>query len=123
VSGLHDERERAGGVDPAPAALDVNGKHTLEALRPVIAWLRQRTNAVTVEHRDGSTIKIPLWMLQPDAARFALSEQRLLSLDALTGGPRQSKCPETARQSRASVPRSTPRVATFQESEAALEAG
>ena len=41
----------------------------------VVAWPRQAANAATVQHPDDKTLKIPLWMLQPEAARFAISEQ------------------------------------------------
>ncbi len=36
-----------------------------------------------VQHPDGEAMKIPLWMLQPEAARFHLSEQIDLSSCAL----------------------------------------
>src|SRR5690606_1115667 len=49
----------------------------------VIAWPRKPATAATVEHPDGSTIKIPVWMLESDAAHFALSKQTFLSLHAL----------------------------------------
>ena len=39
----------------------------------VVAWPRQVTQAITVRHPDGNTLKVPRWMLQPDAARFRLS--------------------------------------------------
>ncbi len=54
--------------------------HTLE----VITWPRKPTNAVTVRHPDGNTVKIPLWMLQPDAASFRLCEQIVLCAGALS---------------------------------------
>ncbi|MGC1951638.1 MAG: hypothetical protein WA970_03455, partial [Gammaproteobacteria bacterium] len=38
----------------------------------VVAWPRQATRAVSVRHPDGKTLKIPLWMLQPDAAGAVL---------------------------------------------------
>ena len=41
----------------------------------VVIWPRQPHNAVTVKHPDGQSLKIPLWMLQPDAADFRLREQ------------------------------------------------
>ena len=41
----------------------------------VVAWPRQATSAVTVRHPYGKTLKIPRWMLQPEAARFHLSDQ------------------------------------------------
>ena len=49
----------------------------------VVAWPRQATHAVTVRHPDGKTLKIPRWMLQPDAVRFRLSEQIELAASAL----------------------------------------
>ena len=49
----------------------------------VVAWPRQAANAATVQHPDGKTLKIPLWMLQPAAARFALSEQLELTASGL----------------------------------------
>jgi len=49
----------------------------------VVAWPRQAANAVTVQHPDGKTLKIPLWMLQPEAARFVLSEQPELAASGL----------------------------------------
>jgi hypothetical protein len=49
----------------------------------VVAWPRHAANAATVQHPDGKTLKIPLWMLQPEAARFALAEQPELSANAL----------------------------------------
>ena len=54
--------------------------HTLE----VINWRRKSAHAVTVKHPDGNAGKIPLWMLQPDAAHFHLSEQIELSASALS---------------------------------------
>jgi hypothetical protein len=51
----------------------------------VIAWPRLQDGAVTVDHRDGSTLKIPMWMLQPRAARFAVCDQTVLSREALAG--------------------------------------
>ena len=53
--------------------------HTLE----VITWPREPAHAATIKHPDGNAVKIPLWMLQPDAARFHLSEQIELSAGAL----------------------------------------
>ena len=41
----------------------------------VVTWPRQTHNPVTVQHPDGQSLKIPLWMLQPDAADFRLREQ------------------------------------------------
>jgi hypothetical protein len=49
----------------------------------VIAWPRRSAMAATVQHPDGNAVKIPLWMLQPEAARFHLSEQVELSSSAL----------------------------------------
>ena len=43
----------------------------------VIACPHRATGAVTVRHPDGKTLKIPLWMLQPEAAQFQLSERLL----------------------------------------------
>jgi hypothetical protein len=54
--------------------------HTLE----VITWPRKPAHAVTLKHPDGNAVKIPLWMLQPDAAHFHLSEQIELSASALS---------------------------------------
>ena len=54
--------------------------HTLEG----ITWPRKPAHAVTVKHPDGNAVKIPLWMLQPDAASFHLSEQIELSANALS---------------------------------------
>jgi len=50
----------------------------------VITWPRKPAHAVTVKHPDGNAVKIPLWMLQPDAASFHLSEQIELSAGALS---------------------------------------
>ncbi len=50
----------------------------------VIAWPGHAANCVTVSHPDGSKIKIPLWMLEPGAARLAVGERRELSRAALT---------------------------------------
>ncbi|MFT5115344.1 MAG: hypothetical protein ACI8P9_004692 [Parasphingorhabdus sp.] len=36
----------------------------------VISWPRNSTGATTVQHPDGNTIKIPVWMLQSEAAQF-----------------------------------------------------
>ena len=49
----------------------------------VISWPRHNTGATTVQHPDGNTIKIPVWMLQPDAAQFELQSQIELSSKAL----------------------------------------
>ncbi len=49
----------------------------------VVAWPRQVNNAVTVKHPDGQPLKIPLWMLQPEAAGSRLSEQIELDASAL----------------------------------------
>ena len=49
----------------------------------VISWPRHKTGATTVQHPDGTTIKIPLWMLQPEAAQFELQSQIELSSTAL----------------------------------------
>lgn len=48
----------------------------------VLAWPRQANLSVTVRHPDGSTLKIPLWMLDPAAARIDLHDQVELSLPA-----------------------------------------
>ena len=37
----------------------------------VIAWPRRATGAATVQHPDGKPLKIPVWMLQPDASKFS----------------------------------------------------
>jgi len=49
----------------------------------VIAWPRRSTGSATVQHPDGKPLKIPLWMLQPDAAHFCLSDQVELCAGAL----------------------------------------
>jgi hypothetical protein len=54
--------------------------HALE----VITWPRKPAHAATLKHPDGNAVKIPLWMLQPDAAHFHLSEQIELSASALS---------------------------------------
>lgn len=51
-------------------------RQTLE----VLVWLRQAHLSVTVRAPDGATLKIPLWMLVPAAARIELREQVELSL-------------------------------------------
>jgi len=43
----------------------------------VVAWPRQTHQAVTVQHTDGQSLKIPLWMLQPDAANIRLSAGKM----------------------------------------------
>lgn len=53
--------------------------HTLD----VIQWPRRRGNAVTVLHPDGESMKVPMWMLDPEAARVSVSEQIVLSASAL----------------------------------------
>lgn len=50
----------------------------------VLTWPRHPANAVTVQHPDGKAMKIPLWMLQPEATRLHLSEQVVLSASALS---------------------------------------
>ena len=54
--------------------------HALE----VITWPRKPAHAVTIKHPDGKAVKIPQWMLQPDAAQFHLSEPIELSASALS---------------------------------------
>ena len=49
----------------------------------VVAWPRKAANAVAVQHPDGKTLKIPLWMLQPEATCFVLSEQPELAASGL----------------------------------------
>ncbi len=49
----------------------------------VIVWPRRLTTAVTVQHPDGSAVKVPLWMVRPEAAGFRLGEQAVLSSEAL----------------------------------------
>ena len=49
----------------------------------VISWPRNSTGATTVQHPDGNTIKVPVWMLQPEAAQLALQSQIELSSKAL----------------------------------------
>jgi len=51
-------------------------RQTLE----VLTWPRQAHLSVTVRAPDGSALKIPLWMLEPCAARIELREQVELSL-------------------------------------------
>ena len=46
----------------------------------VLVWPRQAHLSVTVRAPDGSALKIPLWMLEPAAARIELREQVELSL-------------------------------------------
>lgn len=41
----------------------------------VVAWPRQSRNAVTVRDPDGTSLKIPLWMLEPQASQLLLSDQ------------------------------------------------
>jgi hypothetical protein len=53
--------------------------HALE----VITWPRKPAHAATIKHPDGKAVKIPHWMLQPDAAHFHLSEQIELPASAL----------------------------------------
>ena len=47
----------------------------------VLAWPRQAHNAVTVKHPDGQSLKIPLWMLQPEAADVRLNALTLTKID------------------------------------------
>jgi hypothetical protein len=49
----------------------------------VLTWPRQAYLPVTVRSPDGSTLKIPLWMLDPAAARSDLRGQVELSLPTL----------------------------------------
>jgi len=49
----------------------------------VLTWPRHPANAATVQHPDGNAVKIPLWMLQPEATHLHLSEQAALSASAL----------------------------------------
>ncbi len=49
----------------------------------VLIWPRQAHLPVTVRSPDGSTLKIPLWMLDPAAARSDLHHQVELSLPTL----------------------------------------
>jgi hypothetical protein len=49
----------------------------------VLTWPRQTHLPVTVRSPDGSTLKIPLWMLDPAAARSDLHDQVELSLPTL----------------------------------------
>jgi len=53
--------------------------HTLD----VVSWPRRRAHAVTVLHPDGEAVKVPLWMLQPEAAQVSICEQIALSASAL----------------------------------------
>jgi hypothetical protein len=63
----------------------------------VIRWPRLNSGATTVLHPDGNTIKIPLWMLQPEAAQFErqlrieLSRIALLSLVDLLASASSTK--------------------------------
>ncbi len=41
----------------------------------VITWPRRQSTAVTIQHPDGTAAKIPLWMVQPEAARFQVGGQ------------------------------------------------
>ena len=49
----------------------------------VLAWPRHPANAATIRHPDGNPVKVPLWMLQPEAACLHLSEYVVLSFGAL----------------------------------------
>jgi hypothetical protein len=42
----------------------------------VLAWPRNACGAATVVDPGGKTLKIPLWMLEPEAARYRLSIER-----------------------------------------------
>jgi len=53
--------------------------HTLD----VVSWPRRRGHAVTVLHPDGEAVKVPLWMLQPEAAQVSICEQIAPSASAL----------------------------------------
>lgn len=50
----------------------------------VIAWPRQEDGAATLALEGHADLKVPRWMLKPDAAQFAVNEQALLSRQALT---------------------------------------
>ena len=63
------------GAAPAPTFVpDLVGPYVVE-LRVADAIGSGAPDAVTVKHADGQSLKIPLWMLQPDAADFRLREQ------------------------------------------------
>ena len=49
----------------------------------VVTWLRCPDQAVTVLHPDGTAIKLPLWMLQAEAASISVCDQTLLSANVL----------------------------------------
>jgi hypothetical protein len=53
--------------------------HSLE----VVTWPRQPHNAVTVRDLDGTTLKIPLSMLEPQASQLRLSNQVELAASVL----------------------------------------
>ncbi len=53
--------------------------HCLE----VVAWPRQSRNAVTVRDPDGTSLKIPLWMLETHASQLHLSDQVELTASVL----------------------------------------
>ena len=49
----------------------------------VFRTAQDRDGAVTVKDPAGNRLKIPMWMLAPDAGRFKLSPQATLSVSAL----------------------------------------
>jgi hypothetical protein len=59
----------------------------------VLTWPRHPANTVTVQHPDGNAVKIPLWMLQPEATHLHLSEQIALSASALSALVDLRVCP------------------------------
>ena len=83
-------------------------RQTLE----VLVWPRQAHLSVTVRAPDGSTLKIPLWMLDPAAARIDLRDQ--VELGLMRGGHheiarayvlyREKRTQERARQPQAQTP-------------------
>jgi hypothetical protein len=50
----------------------------------VVRWCRPGNRGATVEHPDGNTLKVPLWILEPAADRYHLSETIELDGNALT---------------------------------------
>ena len=51
----------------------------------VVAWPRPGRLAVTVRQPDGRTLKIPLWMIEPAAAKISLGDQVELTASVLDG--------------------------------------
>ena len=51
----------------------------------VVAWPRLGRLAVTVRQPDGRTLKIPLWMVEPAAAKISLCDQVELPASVLQG--------------------------------------